>query len=151
VRYQRRLLTGAIGFFALVGMLAPAAAAQAQVQARTQAQPQAQPAPRSLFAPSALVLSLGYGEDTNTVQRAATLRCEPAGGDHPAAADACAELTRVDGDFISLRGQDGICTKEYRPVTVTVTGIWRGRHTSYRSTFANRCMLIQVKGSVFEF
>jgi hypothetical protein len=143
VRYQRRLLTGAIGFFALVGILAPAAAAQAQAQP--------EPAPRGLYAPSALVLSLGYGEDTSTVQRAATLRCEPQGGDHPAAAEACAELTRVDGDFIALRGQDGICTKEYRPVTVTVTGIWRGRHTSYRSTFANRCMLIQAKGPVFEF
>lgn len=141
MRYQRRLLTGAIGLFSLVGVLAPAAVAQAQPG----------PATRSLYAPSALVMSIGYGEDATTVQRAATLRCEPLGGDHPAAAEACTELVRVNGDFAALDGPDRMCTKEYQPVTVTVSGVWRGRQTSYRQTFSNRCTLIQAKGSVFEF
>ena len=109
VRYQRPLLAGALGL-ALLGALAPASAAQAKPE----------PAPFGLYAPTALVLSLGYGADTDTVQRAVTLRCAPSGGNHPNVADACAELTDVDGDFAALAGRDGPCTREYQPVTVVV-------------------------------
>jgi|SRR5215216_3155371 len=133
VRYQRSLLAAVAGL-ALLGTFAPA-----------------QPAQASLYAPTALVLGLGYGEDTDYVQRAVTLRCNPNGGDHPDVDGACTALNQVQGDFVALAGEDGACTREYRPVTVTVNGVWRGRHTHYRATYSNRCMLIRGKGTVFEF
>jgi hypothetical protein len=126
------LIAGTLGL-ALLGVAAPA------------------PAQASLYAPTALVLGLSHGENPQTVQRAATLRCDPAGGDHPSSEEACAALDDVDGNFSMLSGEDGVCTKEYRPVTVTVTGVWRGRFTEYRRVFPNRCMLIQAKGPVFDF
>lgn len=52
-------------------------------------------APTSLYAPSALVLTVGHGETAATVNaaRAVTLNCAPTpSGTHPAAARACAEL-----------------------------------------------------------
>lgn len=52
-------------------------------------------APASLYAPSALVLTLGHGESATAVSpaRAVTLTCAPGpSGSHPAAALACAEL-----------------------------------------------------------
>jgi Subtilisin inhibitor-like len=133
VRYQRSLLAAVAGL-ALLGTFAPA-----------------QPAQASLYPPTALVLSVGYGEDTDSVRRAVTLRCNPDGGDHPDVASACTALNQVDGDFIALAGEDGVCTREYRPVTVTANGVWRGQHTHYRATYSNRCMLIRGKGTVFEF
>jgi Subtilisin inhibitor-like len=133
VRYQRSLLAAVAGL-ALFGTLAPATAAQA-----------------SIYPPTALVVSLGYGENTDIVHRAVTLRCNPNGGDHPDVDGACTALNQVDGDFIALSGEGGVCTREYRPVTVIVNGVWRGQHTHYRATYSNRCMLIRSKGTVFEF
>lgn len=132
MRYHRSLIAGALGL-AMLGIAAPA------------------PAQASLYPPSALVLGLSYGETPETVQRAALLRCNPDGGDHPNVEEACAALNEVDGNFSMLSGEDGICTKEYRPVTVTVSGVWRGKLTEYSRVFPNRCMLIQAKGPVFEF
>jgi len=152
VRYHYRLLTAAAGFLALLGI---AAAAPHPARAASGPAPHAahvvEAAQRSLYAPSALVLSLGYGEDARSVQRAVMLRCTPLGGDHPGVAAACAALDEVDGDFAALSGESGACTREYNPVTVTVDGVWRGRHTHYRATFSNPCMLVRAKGPVFEF
>jgi len=148
VRYHQRLLVAAAGFLALLGIAA--AAPPAQAASRT-APHQSGAAQRSLYAPSALVLSLGYGEDARSVQRAVMLRCTPRGGDHPNVTAACAALGEVDGDFTALSGDSGACTREYNPVTVTVDGVWRGRHTHYGGTFSNPCMLVRAKGPVFEF
>ena len=151
MRNHQRLLTAAAGFLALLGIVAAAPhPARAASGPRPQAH-QAEAAQRSLYAPSALVLSLGYGEDARRVQRAVMLRCTPGGGDHPDVAAACAALDEVDGDFTALSGESGACTREYNPVTVTVDGVWRGRHTHYRATFSNPCMLVRAKGPVFEF
>lgn len=54
----------------------------------------------SLYAPSALVLTVARGEDplTATVERAVTLTCAPtAEGTHPDPAAACKELAEVRG------------------------------------------------------
>lgn len=54
-------------------------------------------APSALYAPSALVLTMGHGESAMTVtpERAVTLTCAPGpSGTHPAAAAACGSWPR---------------------------------------------------------
>ncbi|MFE2353793.1 protease inhibitor [Streptomyces parvulus] len=113
------------------------------------------PAPASLYAPSALVLTVGQGESAAATSplRAVTLTCAPkAGGTHPAADVACAELRRAGGDFDALSAADGVmCTREYAPVVVTVDGVWQGRRLSYERTFANECVKNAGSASVFTF
>lgn len=111
--------------------------------------------PATLYAPSALVLTVGHGESAATVtpERAVTLTCAPtASGTHPAAAPACAELRAADGDFDALAvREDILCTKEYDPVLITVDGVWRGQRVSYQRTFANECVKSFHGSSVFTF
>ncbi|MEV6835663.1 subtilase-type protease inhibitor [Streptomyces sp. NPDC051133] len=112
-------------------------------------------APSSLYAPSALVLTTGHGSDaaTATPERAVTLTCAPtSSGTHPAAAEACAELRGVGGDFNALKASPDVwCTKLYDPVVVTVNGVWQGKRVSYERTFGNTCMRDAVGGTLFAF
>ena len=113
------------------------------------------PAPASLYAPSALVLTVGHGDSaaTATPLRAVTLSCAPtASGTHPAPAQACAELRGVGGDVTALTARDDVlCTKLYDPVVVTVDGVWQGKRVSYEQTFANSCVKNSNLSSVFTF
>ncbi|MGW7522176.1 protease inhibitor [Streptomyces sp. NPDC054783] len=112
-------------------------------------------APSSLYAPSALVLTTGHGNDaaTATPERAVTLTCAPtASGTHPAAAAACAELRGTGGDFDALKPAGDVwCNKLYDPVVVTVQGVWQGKRVSYERTFGNSCVRDSVGGGVFAF
>jgi hypothetical protein len=112
-------------------------------------------APMGLYAPSALVLTLGHGDSAATVtpERAVTLTCAPtSSGTHPAAAQACAELRAAGGDLDALVNRsDAQCTKEYAPLVVTVDGVWRGKRVSYEHTFANECVKNSYGASVFTF
>ncbi|WP_328752474.1 protease inhibitor [Streptomyces sp. NBC_00285] len=112
-------------------------------------------APMGLYAPSALVLTLGHGDSAATVtpERAVTLTCAPtSSGTHPAAARACAELRAAGGDLDALADRSDVqCTKEYAPVVVTVDGVWRGKRVSYEHTFANECVKNSYGASVFTF
>lgn len=109
----------------------------------------------SLYAPSALVLTVGHGDNSAlaTPARAVTLTCAPRpSGTHPAAAEACAELRSADGDFDALGSRDGrACTKQYDPVVVTVDGVWQGKRVSYERTFANECVKNSYGTSLFAF
>jgi hypothetical protein len=105
-------------------------------------------APASLYAPSSLVLTTGHGEQAATArpERAVTLNCAyTTSGTHPDPRQACADLDRVNGDLdrlATLRGSEAgrPCTKEYRPVVVTIQGVWRGTRVNYEHTFANSCI-----------
>ncbi|MFJ8196639.1 protease inhibitor [Streptomyces sp. NPDC096152] len=112
-------------------------------------------APASLYAPSALVLTVGHGESAAaaTPERAVTLGCAPtSSGTHPAPALACAELRAAGGDFDALTvKRDVLCTKEYNPVVVTAAGVWQGKRVSYERTFANTCVKDAAMSSVFAF
>ncbi|MDF3298969.1 protease inhibitor [Streptomyces tropicalis] len=112
-------------------------------------------APASLYAPSALVLTVGHGENAAaaTPERAVTLTCAPSSsGTHPAAVQACAELRGVGGNFDALVPRpDVLCTKEYNPVVVTAAGVWQGKRVAYERTFANECVKNAVVSSVFSF
>ncbi|WP_416968972.1 subtilase-type protease inhibitor [Streptomyces sp. 4F14] len=109
----------------------------------------------SLYAPSALVLTVGHGERAAaaTPARAVTLTCAPrASGTHPAATLACAELRAVGGDLDALTMRaSGPCTKQYDPVVVTVDGVWQGKRLAYERTFANECVKNAGEISVFAF
>lgn len=113
--------------------------------------------PRSQYPPSALVLSYAEGEDSGSapVRRAVTLSCAPTPtGTHPTARRACAELRSVEGSFRALtaRTESGrICTREWRPVTVTAEGVWEGSRVWYEHTFPNPCFKNAVRSQVFEF
>ncbi|MFF7389082.1 protease inhibitor [Streptomyces scabiei] len=117
----------------------------------------ADPAPvaKSLYAPSALVLTVGHGETSVTVtpERAVTLSCAPKpGGTHPAPADACAELRGSGGDFDALSANAGaMCTKQYDPVIVTVHGVWQGKRVAYERTFANECLKDSAASVLYSF
>ncbi|MEF9908288.1 subtilase-type protease inhibitor [Streptomyces sp. P9-A2] len=112
-------------------------------------------APSALYAPSALVLTMGHGESAMTVtpERAVTLTCAPGpSGTHPAAAAACGELAAVDGDLRTLEARDGVlCTHQYDPVVVTVDGVWQGQRLSYERTFANECVMNAHGSGVLTF
>ncbi|GGJ77342.1 hypothetical protein GCM10011583_05890 [Streptomyces camponoticapitis] len=110
----------------------------------------------SLYAPSALVLTVTDGADhkTGTVRRAVTLSCGPTpSGSHPDAAAACSELKRNGAKFdaITTSGTNRVCTKEWEPVTVTADGVWEGQRVDYVHTFSNSCALNGGRGAVFTF
>jgi hypothetical protein len=112
-------------------------------------------APPGLYAPSALVLTMGHGDRAAATapERAVTLACAPtASGTHPAPARACAELRASGGDLDALttRGESK-CTREYDPVVITVDGVWQGRRLSYERTFPNECVKNSHGTSVFTF
>ncbi|CAM5746024.1 putative Trypsin inhibitor STI2 [Streptomyces afghaniensis 772] len=112
-------------------------------------------APTALYAPSALVLTVGHGESAAaaTPERAVTLTCAPTpSGTHPVARSACAELRGVGGDIHALTARDGVmCTKQYDPVVVTVDGVWQGQRVSYERTFSNECVKNAYGSGVFAF
>ncbi|GGT53934.1 subtilase-type protease inhibitor [Streptomyces purpureus] len=121
----------------------------------TAAVAQPAPAPASLYAPSALVLTVGHGESSadTTVERAVTLACEPtAAGTHPDAEGACGQLRQSRGDFDRLpENTAGICTREYNPVVVTAEGVWQGKRVSYERVYANDCVRKSQGSRVFSF
>jgi hypothetical protein len=56
-----------------------------------------------------------------------TLTCDPVGGDHPRAAEACAALAALDDPFAPTP-PGTVATMIYGgPETVTVDGYWHGR------------------------
>ncbi|MGW2834305.1 subtilase-type protease inhibitor [Streptomyces sp. NPDC001286] len=110
--------------------------------------------PASLYAPSALVLTVGHGDSATdaTPLRAVTLSCAPTpSGTHPAADLACAELRAAGGVEGLAPRTDVLCTKQYDPVVVTVDGVWQGKRVSYERTFANSCLKYAYGADVFEF
>ncbi|MFJ9821004.1 subtilase-type protease inhibitor [Streptomyces sp. NPDC101151] len=114
-------------------------------------------APSSLYAPSALVLTVSYpGGSTDTAARAVTLSCAPgASGTHPAPAAACADLRKADGRLDSLlsTASGQACTQLWSPVTITADGVWQGTRTSWKHTFANSCEMNNTveQSSLFSF
>ncbi|NUP22971.1 MAG: plasminostreptin [Streptomyces sp.] len=139
----RRAITGALLTTALAGSLSMPAHS----------------APASLYAPSALVLTTGHGENaaTTTAERAVTVNCAyTTSGTHPDPRQACADLDRVNGNLdrlATLRADetDRPCTKEYRPITVTLQGVWRGTRVDYEHTFANSCLKETEGASLYAF
>ncbi|GHE71291.1 subtilase-type protease inhibitor [Streptomyces longispororuber] len=138
------------------GIALGAALALGGLSTTAAAGPAPEPAGARGYAPSELVLTIGYGEkaETASVQRAVTLGCSSGGvGSHPDAEAACAQLRAVGGAFdkVTKKPSDRPCTKEWNPIVVTAEGVWEGRRVAYEHTFANPCALNLGKGKVFAF
>ncbi|MGW7097966.1 SSI family serine proteinase inhibitor [Streptomyces sp. NPDC054838] len=136
------LASGAMALTALTALAGSGAADAAPTGAET------------LYAPSALVVSVASGEDPAqaTVMRAGTLVCAPRPtGTHPDPAAACAELRATGGapDALTAPRANVRCTREWNPLTVTVDGVWQGRRMNYAHVFANPCELRSSEGVLF--
>ncbi|MGP3690261.1 subtilase-type protease inhibitor [Streptomyces sp. IBSNAI002] len=101
--------------------------------------------PASLYAPSAVVLTVAQGEEADTVARASTLSCAPtAQGTHPDPAAACTALAATAGSLDALLAApdtNRACPMHYAPVTVTADGVWQGSRISWKHTFGNACTM----------
>jgi hypothetical protein len=78
-----------------------------------------------------------------------TLTCKPVGGTHKSAAEACAVLTAAGGDPAAITPADLMCTMEYAPVKVKVTGRFNGKAVKYKETFSNSCRTEVEGGALF--
>ncbi|MEV6204262.1 SSI family serine proteinase inhibitor [Streptomyces sp. NPDC051771] len=81
--------------------------------------------------------------------RTVTLHCDPAGGDHPRADAACADLDASQGRVD--RESDTACILLYDPVEVRAEGVWHGRPVSFARQYGNTCELNARTGAVFAF
>ncbi|AEW97428.1 MULTISPECIES: subtilase-type protease inhibitor [Streptomycetaceae] len=146
MRYTKRAL----------GVMAAAAVCLTGTLAGTATAHAAPARPTSLYAPTELVLTIGKGQTTTNaaVQRAVSLRCTPTpGGDHPAPADACAELNAAQGDFAALVDTHSgrICPDLWNPVVLTAEGVWHGQRVSYSHVYPNACRAQDASRYVFAF
>ncbi|WP_186762770.1 SSI family serine proteinase inhibitor [Lentzea tibetensis] len=100
---------------------------------------------------SSLVLSLR--QQAQTSLSTAQLKCEPPGGTHQSAEEACDRIAEAEGDFNNLPGRSDsvLCTMEFNETTVAARGKWRGKRVSYRETFANPCLAHAATSGVFHF
>ncbi|MFC5748861.1 SSI family serine proteinase inhibitor [Actinomadura rugatobispora] len=70
-----------------------------------------------------------------------TLSCDPAGGDHPKAQQACAALAKAKDPF-KPTAPDQMCTKIYGgPEIATVKGTWHDKPIDAKFTRADGCEL----------
>ncbi|MEV0644734.1 SSI family serine proteinase inhibitor [Phytomonospora sp. NPDC050363] len=103
---------------------------------------------RSSEEAASLVLTVSGSASTTE----ATLSCEPTGGTHVQAAEACRALIGVGGEFGALDvAPDTNCPAIYDPVRATARGVWAGTVVSYDREFGNSCELGARTGPVFAF
>jgi cytochrome c1 len=89
---------------------------------------------------------------SGSVNRQVTLECNPDGGTHPTPVDACAKITAVGGHLELLTSAPGVlCTADWNPVTVTVTGFWQFQWVSFSKTYSNDCVASVGSNYVFRF
>jgi hypothetical protein len=86
-------------------------------------------------------------------ERTVTLQCEPTGGTHPKAAQACADVAKAGGDLAQMPASTNsrACFMIYAPVTVTAQGEWQGQAVRFTEKFPNSCVMRDKTGSVFDF
>lgn len=104
----------------------------------------------SASGPSHLVLHMTSGPAAG---RTVTLKCDPPGGTHPRALQACADVAKSKGDLQQMPAADSprACFMIYAPVTVTAQGQWHGSSVRYTKRFPNTCVMRDKTGSLFDF
>ncbi|MCY9787382.1 subtilase-type protease inhibitor [Nocardiopsis sp. EMB25] len=73
------------------------------------------------------------------------LFCDPPGGTHPKPEEAC-DLIYAFGSIKKIDVSDSACPLVWDPVVARSSG---SEH--YKKTFPNMCVLLDVKGAVFDF
>ncbi|MFB9907012.1 subtilase-type protease inhibitor [Allokutzneria oryzae] len=109
------------------------------------------PSAEATVARTELTLTLAKGEKPFPAVKKRSLTCDPVGGTHPFARQACRDLKRSDGDFRRLPGdpRHSGCPRDYWPVTVTARGFWKGRPIAFKHTYGNDCTRNAESGPVF--
>ncbi|WP_434438930.1 SSI family serine proteinase inhibitor [Lentzea sp. E54] len=97
---------------------------------------------------SGLVLSVQ--PETGTLSTT-QLHCEPAGGLHRNAEQACEQLIPVEGDFRKLEETGLMCTMELNPTKATLRGKWRDKKIDFQQVYSNPCVVRAFTGKVFDF
>jgi hypothetical protein len=101
---------------------------------------------------TSLVLSVRSEMGKLSTPSTTKLRCEPAGGLHKNAKEACAALTPVNGDFTKIEPAVGVmCTMELNMTKVTLKGKWRGKNVFFEQDYSNPCTMRVHTGKVFDF
>jgi hypothetical protein len=101
---------------------------------------------------SSLVITAYNGEDvTWPVMAEVTLKCEPTGGSHTEAEEACGSIESVDGNLDELLDRQLICPEVYQPVTIEVGGNWNDMVVAFEHTYPNLCFAFSESDGVFEF
>ena len=77
--------------------------------------------------------------------RQVVLECDPVGGTHPRAEEACEAIAEA-GSVEGVTGAQNPCPMIYAPVVATAHG-----EGVYRQEFPNHCVLLNDKGAVFDF
>ncbi|MCP2338057.1 SSI family serine proteinase inhibitor [Actinomadura rupiterrae] len=91
--------------------------------------------------PPANHLTVSVQASAQSPAKSWTLTCDPAGGDHPKAAQACAALAKAPDAFKPVPA-DMMCTKIYGgPEVATVKGTWHGQAIDTRFTRVDGCQL----------
>ncbi len=92
-------------------------------------------APTSTAAATALTVKVTDGTTTTS-----TLTCDPAGGDLPGAAAACAALEKNGAKFLPPTSKDLVCTMIFGgDQTAVITGTWKGKAVNAGFSRQNGC------------
>jgi Subtilisin inhibitor-like len=99
---------------------------------------------------SRLVLHTSAG---NGPEHTVTLQCDPPGGTHPKAAEACGDVAKAGGDLAQMPANSAprACFMIYAPVTASAQGDWQGQSVRFTKKFPNTCVMRDKTGSVFDF
>ena len=82
---------------------------------------------------------------------AVKLTCDPDGGAHPKAAQACATLLTAGADPEKIKPAHVMCMMIYAPITAEITGVWRGAPVQWTHTYGNKCEMTRATGVLFAF
>jgi len=63
------------------------------------------------------------------------------------------QLSQVDGDVAHLPATQAhiFCPMIFQPITVTATGLWRGRTVQFQDKYTNGCERDNKTGLLFRF
>ena len=114
---------------ALAVAMSAVAAATPAVATRATATPVAAPAVGEGGTLGLMITPLPGG--TPSSPRVVTLTCDPVGGTHPRAAEACEQLAAANGDIKAVPYVPRPCPPIWEPVTVTARGVWHGQVIDY--------------------
>jgi subtilisin inhibitor-like len=95
-------------------------------------------------------LTLTYQARTGHAD-AVKLTCNPTGGAHPEAAQACAVLRSTGADPGKIKPAHVMCMMLYAPVTAQITGTWHGGRLKWSHQYGNSCEMTRATGVLFKF
>jgi len=85
-------------------------------------------------------LSITVVADQGAAPKVLTLTCDPVGGNHPQAAQACAALDKASATVFDPVPKDQACTTIYGgPQTATVKGMYKGNAVDATFNRTNGC------------